>query len=60
MQVQELALGRKLHAAATGKVLHGGAEVLPSCSVFKFESNYMVKDVQPARDQRHRTDMVAL
>lgn len=60
MEAQESALGCRLCAAATAKVLHAGAKVLLSCSGFKFETNFMVKDVQATRDQGCRTDMVAL
>lgn len=57
----ESALGCRLHvAAALVKVLYGRAGVLRSCSAFKFESHFMDKDVHATRDQRHRTDMVAL
>lgn len=60
MEAQGSSLGCGLRADATAEVLHAGAEVLLSCSGFKFESNFMVKDVQATRDQRHITDMVAL
>lgn len=44
------ALGCRLHAAALVKVLYGGARFLLSYSALKFESHFMVKDIQAARD----------
>lgn len=57
---QELTLGCKLNAATMTSVLCTGTEILLPCSGYKFESNFMVGDVQATRGQKYRTGMVVL
>lgn len=57
-ETRESASGCRLRAAADANVLHAGADILLSCSGFKFETNFTAEVVQATRDQR--TDTVGL